>query len=327
MKQLLSKLLKKERKDGKYKSFVDFLERVKCERVNKKCIESLIKAGAFDELEKDYNRFDLLANYESIIDSIANDRRGNIANQVNLFDTISNSVDAVKHTILKTGTVPTKREMLDMEKEMTGLYVSGHPLDEYMEKLIKISTITTSELLEASEMDNTEESESISHEKYDGKDATMCGLITNLKKIFTKSNRQMAFSEFEDMYGSIEAVFFPTVYEKNMNLINSDKVVEIKGKISFKENEKPKILVDTIKELGVYSKLFVKIMCDEAEEQSKINELFEVLKTSEGETPVYVYFSNRDELKMLARNWWINPTDNFMDKIFERFGKDNVKLV
>ncbi len=324
----IEQITEERKKNGKYKNFVDFLERVQSERVNKKCIESLIKAGAFDELEKEYNRYDLLANYESIIDSINTERRGNIANQVNLFDTVITSQDVVKHVILKTGTVPTKRELLDMEKEMTGLYVSGHPLDEYMEKIQKISTITTTELLVASEMANSEEeTDAISNEKYDGKEATMCGLITNLKKIFTKSNRQMAFSEFEDIYGSIEAVFFPTVYEKNINLICSDKVVEIKGKISFKENEKPKILVDKIKELGVYTKLFVKIACDQTEEQGKINELFEVLKTSEGEIPVYVYFKNRDELKMLARNWWVSPTDGFMENIYERFGRENIKLI
>jgi len=217
--------------------------------------------------------------------------------------------------------------MLDMEKEMTGLYVSGHPLDDYMERISKLATITTAELLEtASETDEQEVDEN-STEKYDGEEVVMCGLITNLKKIFTKNNRQMAFSEFEDVYGSIEAVFFPNVYEKNSSLITSEKVVELKGKISFKENEKPKILVDTIKELGTYSKLFVKIKCDEPEEQIKTKELFDFLKGNEGEIPVYVYFENREDLKMLSRNWWVNPTDEFVQNLLRHFGNENVKLV
>ncbi len=323
----IEQITEERKKNGKYKSFVDFLERVQNERVNKKCIESLIKAGAFDELEKEYNRYDLLANYESIIDSIANERRGNIANQVNLFDAIAGTVEVAKHNILRTGTVPTKREMLDMEKEMTGLYVSGHPLDDYMEKISKLATITTAELLEAANVTEEQEIETNSTEKHDGKEVVMCGLITNLKKIFTKNNRQMAFSEFEDVYGSIEAVFFPNVYEKNSSLITSEKVVELKGKISFKENEKPKILVDTIKELGVYSKLFIKIKCDETEEQIKTKELFDLLKGSEGEIPVYVYFENREDLKMLARNWWVSPTEGVMQNLSRHFGNENVKLV
>ena len=323
----IEQITEERKKNGKYKNFVDFLERVQSERVNKKCIESLIKAGAFDELEKEYNRYDLLANYESIIDSIVSERRGNIANQVNLFDAIANTQDVEKHAILKTGTVPTKREMLDMEKEMTGLYVSGHPLDDYIQRIQKVSTITTSELLEVSNIENSEVDENTENTKYDGKEVTMCGLITNLKKIYTKSNRQMAFAEFEDIYGSIEAVFFPNVYEKNVNLISSDKVLELKGKISFKENEKPKILVNTIKELGTYSKLFIKINCEFKHEQTKVNELFEVLKGNEGEIPVYIFFENREELKMLSRNWWIFPSDEFIQNITRKFGNENVKLV
>ena len=105
------------------------------------------------------------------------------------------------------------------------------------------------------------------------------------------------------------------------------KVVELKGKISFKENEKPKILVDTIKELGTYSKLFVKIKCDEEEEPMKTKELFELLKGNEGEIPVYVYFENREDLKMLSRNWWISPTETFVQNISRHFGNENVKLV
>lgn len=328
MNLLLNKLPKKERKNGKYKDFVDFLERVQSERVNKKCIESLIKAGAFDELEEKYNRYDLLANYESIMDSISNERRGNIANQVNLFDAVASSGQEVqKHVILKTGTVPTKRELLDMEKEMTGLYVSGHPLDEYVTQIQKIATITTADLLESGDAEEQGEQINNNEINLDGKEAVMCGLVTNLKKIFTKSNRQMAFSEFEDIYGSIEAVFFPTVYEKNANIINSNKVVEVKGKISFKENEKPKILVNSIKELGKYTKLFVKIICDEQEEVENTNKLFEILKEEPGEIPVYVYFSNREDLKMLSRNWWILPTENIITKLENSFGKENVKLV
>ena len=323
----IEQITEERKKNGKYKNFVDFLERVQSERVNKKCIESLIKAGAFDELEKEYNRYDLLANYESIIDSIASERRGNIANQVNLFDAIASVQDVVKHTILKTGTVPTKREMLDMEKEMTGLYVSGHPLDDYIQRVQKVSTITTVELLDASNIENSDVEENTENTKYDGKEVTMCGLITNLKKIYTKSNRQMAFGEFEDIYGSIEAVFFPNIYEKNASLISSDKVLELKGKISFKENEKPKILVSTIKELGTYNKLFIKINCELNEEQAMVNELFKMLKGNEGEIPVYIFFENREELKMLSRNWWIFPSDDFIQNITRKFGNENVKLV
>ena len=320
-----------ERKvNGKYKNFVDFLERVQGERVNKKCIESLIKAGAFDELEKEYNRFDLLANFEPIIDSIINERRSNLKNQINLFDAVVEDNENVeKHSILKTGTVPSKREMLDMEREMTGLYVSGHPLDEFMEQIQKSATITTKELnQELSIEDEQEQLEELNNnENFDGKQVTMCGLVTNLKKIFTKSNRQMAFSDFEDIYGSIEAVFFPNIYEKNVNLIASDKVVEVTGKISLKENEKAKILVDTIKELGKNTKLYIKIQDEDVDKAQELNKLFEVLKDKEGDIPVYVYFEQDKDLKMLSRQWWIEPSEQNILKLKNIYGEDNIKLV
>ena len=326
----IEQITEERKKNGKYKNFVDFLERVQGERVNKKCIESLIKAGAFDELETGYNRFDLLANYEGIIDSISNERKSNIVNQMNLFDTVSiENTATIKHIMTKTGTVPTRKELLDMEKEMTGLYVSGHPLDEYIEQIQKKSTVTCKELNGDTALEDDMDNELLEgiNVDYDGKEVTMCGIISNLKKIYTKSNRQMAFSDFEDIYGSIEAVYFPNIYEKNVNIISSDKVVEVKGKISLKENEKPKILIDTIKELGKYSKLYIKFIEDDINPNVAIEELIETIKPNSGEVPVYVYFEQKDELKMLARQWWVKITDELIPKLEDKYGKENIKVI
>jgi len=192
-----------------------------------------------------------------------------------------------------------------------------------VDKIEAVATIKSIELLQAAEKSSEESEEDTDFTKYDGKEAIMCGLITNLKKIYTKSNRQMAFSEFEDLYGSIEAVFFPTIYEKNVSLIDSAKVVELKGKISFKENEKPKILVDTIKELGVYSKLFVKIVDDNEQNTKK---LLDIIKENEGEIPVYIYYESEDKLKLVPREKWITTSDDIINKLKSVFGDKNVKL-
>ena len=323
----IDQIVEERKKNGKYKSFVDFLERIESERVNKKCIESLIKAGAFDELEQDYTRYDLLTSFEGIIDSIQNERRTNIKNQVSLFDAISDTQDDIKkHTITKTVAVPTKKDILDMEKEMTGLYISGHPLDEYIPIIEKRATMKAIDLLENQ---TTDEFEEVSDAKInlDGTEVVMCGLVTNLKKIYTKSNRQMAFSDFEDTTGSIEAVFFPTIYEKNVNLINSDKPLELRGKVSFKENEKPKILVDTVKELEDSSKLYIKLMCSEDDEKAEIEKVFSIIKQSEGSIPVYIYLNEKNELKMLSRQWWVTVSEELISKLQNEFGKENIKLV
>lgn len=323
--------LTKERKTGgKYKSFVDFLERVSGEKINKKCIECLIKAGAFDELEPNYTRYDLLENYEGIMDSISSEKKNNIANQINLFasPTIEQSV---KHEIKKSNRIPTKKELLDMEKEMMGLYVSGHPLDEFAEKISKVAPVTTKDLNteivdENSEETNIYNAPSIS---YDGKEVVMCGLLTNIKKIYTKSNRQMAFSEFEDMYGSIETVFFPAIYDKYSRVIEENKVMEVRGKINLKENEKPKILIETIKEMTNETKLFIKI--EEAEEEEKqeiIKEVMNLIKGYTGDTKVYIYFEDSNDLKLLSNEWNVDSkNEELNNKLIEAFGKENIKYV
>ena len=320
----ISQITEERKRKGKYKSFIDFLERIEKERINKDCIEALIKAGAFDELEKGYTRYDLLASFEDIMSSIANERRLNIKNQINLFD-ISSDENAIKHSISKVDAVPSKSDLLNMEKEMTGLYISGHPLDEYYAQIEKASSIKAIELLSISESDNEEDEEA--RQNLDGKDAVMCGMITNINKIFTKSNRQMAFADFEDITGSIEAVFFPTVYEKNTSIINSNSPLVLKGKINFKENEKPKILVNEVNKLEKYTKLYIKLLCNKEEEKARMDKVIDIVKDYLGEIPVYVYIEKRKELKLLARQWWISPNANLMETLEEVFGKDNVKLI
>jgi len=322
----IEQITEERKKNGKYTSFIDFLERVQGERVNKKCIESLIKAGAFDELETEYNRYDLLASYECLIDSISNERKTCGINQVNMFDAFNvEETGCCKRGILRTGTIPSKRELLDMEKEMMGLYVSGHPLDEYVDLIQKKDVATTKDInVKIGDDEEEDVGDNLTNINYDGKEVTMCGLITNIKRIFTKSNRQMAFSDFEDMYGAIEAVFFPNVYEKQSSLISSDKVVEVKGKISIKENEKSKILVETIKELKNEEKLYIKLPTND---KTKTDKVLEIIKGYEGETPVYVYFEDTKELTRLARQWWVTASPELITMLTNTFGLGNVKIV
>lgn len=330
----------KERKaNGKYKSLVDFLERIQDDKINKKCVECLIKAGAFDELEPNYNRVDLLESYEKIIDSMANERKNNIKEQLNMFNIGGLASEEIKYEIKRTGYNLTKKEILDMEKEMMGLYVSGHPLDEHMEEVLKNSTITTKELNDSVSISQVNEdiAESLVVEveleetnnaiNYDGRDVVMCGIITSLKKIFTKNNRQMAFGVFEDIYGSIEIVFFPTVYERLSEIIQSDKVVEVSGKISMKENEKPKILVNTIKEMGKYTKLFVKIVEEIEEKNNVVKSLTNIVQDFPGNTPVYIFFEEEEDLKMLSKKWWVDVNDSLVEKLKDEFGAENIKVV
>jgi DNA polymerase III subunit alpha len=179
-------ILNIRKETGKFKSFLDFVERVSGENVNKKCIESLIRAGCFDELDSNLTRQDLLESFEIVIDNINKNTRNNFKNQLNIFETIEE--ENINISIPKSKRILTKKELLDMEKEMIGIYVSGHPLDDYIEYIEKNSNVNTI-LLNAN----------IDENNYDGKDIIICGIIENIKNIFTKRNDHMCFAELYDI--------------------------------------------------------------------------------------------------------------------------------
>ncbi len=319
-------IVKERKQNGKYLGFIDFLKRVESEKVNKKCIESLIKAGAFDEIEPKYTRRDLLENFENIIESINSERRNNIKNQVNIFDTIADSKEenTVSLSIKKSNNEITKKEMLDMEKEMMGLYISGHPLDEYMKEIKKISTVSTKDLESEEDSIDTIERNELA-KKYDGTDQTICVIVSSMKQIYTKNNKLMAFLLIEDLYGSMEAVIFPTVYDKYGKDLKVGEVFELKGKISLKEGEKAKILVNSIRKLGKYSKIYIKVS-GEVNEKEILDKVISNVIVTDGNVPIYIYFEEKDELKLLSKKWWTEIDDSLIENLTNVFGKSNVKL-
>lgn len=323
--------------NGKYTSLVDFLKRISSEKVNKKCVESLIKAGAFDELEPNFTRYEMLENFEAIMDSISNEKRNNMANQINLFNIGSEETKHADLTIRKNGRGITAKEMLDMEKEMMGLYVSGNPLDDFARQIAVLSTVTSKELNESVVAMNSSDTEDLVNEvvivSYDNRQVVMAGMITGIKKIFTKSNRQMCFGEFTDLHGSIELIAFPNIYERYTEILKEDKIVCIEGKISIKEGEKPKIIIEKIKELendnkDKASKVYIKIQnVEENEEIIELNKVLESVKENLGDIPVYVYFEKTGHVNKLARKWWVDANDELKEKLCMVYGVDNVKFI
>ncbi len=226
-------LIVKERKErGEYKSFTDFCERISGEAVNKKCIESLIKAGAFDEFGK--NRATLIASYEGILDTIGNATKKNIQGQVSIFD-IGSKDENLEENKYSYKELPElqEKELLSLEKEMLGIYISGHPLDKYIDAIKKVATINTLK------MQNQEENQ-------DGKIVKYAGIITAIKKKYTKKNTLMAFLTVEDLYGSTEIIAFDSCYARDMVNIVEDNIVLVEGRLSVREDEEPKIVANRI---------------------------------------------------------------------------------
>ncbi|MDF2865463.1 MAG: DNA-directed polymerase PolC [Clostridia bacterium] len=319
----ISDIISIRQREGKFKNFIDFCEKVSGENVNKKCIESLIKAGCFDETEKDLNRIDLLEGFEIVIDNINSNRRRNYANQVNLFETVEESSNI---TIPKSKRNVTKKEILDMEKEIIGLYVSGHPLDEYSEYISKNSNITTKDLIVPEQQnDESEESISVNIVNYDSKQVIICGIIDSSKIIYTKNNDQMMFAEMSDMYGSIEIILFPGVFSKFSRSLEAGNVVKVKGKVSIKENEKTKILVSDVEKISKNPNIYIKMPKDKFDlEENVISFVDELSNEYYGSTPVYLFYEGTNKLKLLNRSYWLNDGEDVINELKSRLGEENI---
>ena len=244
---VVDSIVAEREKNGPYVSFTDFCERIQDEAVNRKCVESLIKAGAFDSFGQ--TRSTLLSSFETIIDTIQDSARRNFKGQVSMFDldSMDNSdKEELKYTFIERKEFEDK-ELLSMEKEMLGIYLSGHPLDKIREQIVNLTNIDTMKMLEIKEeLDSTGNTS-----KYkDGQIVKYAGIISSIKKKYTKSNKLMAFATIEDLYGSAEIIIFESAYQNAANLLVTDNIVLVEGRLSIREDEDVKIVAREIKELS-----------------------------------------------------------------------------
>ena len=280
--QAVDNIVAEREKNGNYKDFTDFCERIYGESVNKKCIESLIKAGAFDNLGK--TRATLIASFEGIIDMIADAKNRDYAGQVTMFD-MGSQDDEMQKMKYNYTELPeySEKEMLSMEKEMLGIYISGHPLEKYKSLIEKVANVNILQLKQANEMlgngeaqgqklnssqtdivenmiaseqnevdrqfaeketNNSSQNKTISIK--DGMRVRLVAIIDKVKKKFTKNNKIMAFVTVEDLYGSCEVIVFESCYNNCSNLLLEESVVVIDGRISMKEDADASIIANSI---------------------------------------------------------------------------------
>ena len=231
-------VISERERNGEFESFTDFCERIQSGTVNRKCIECLIKAGCFDEMNQ--TRATLLASYERILDTINNQGRNSMANQVTMFDLVQPE-ETVKYqyTVLKE---LDERELLAQEKEMIGIYISGHPLEKIKDAIQRQTNINSIQIKDL----NGENAGKFK----DGQNVKYAGTITSVKKKYTKRNTIMAFVTVEDLYGSAEIVVFDSVFSRCDNILVEENIVLVEGRLSIKEDEDARIIVQNIKEFS-----------------------------------------------------------------------------
>ena len=240
----IDSIVEERKKNGEYKSFTDFCERIKNDSINKKCIESLIKAGVFDSLGM--TRATLLASFEKIVDTVNSSGRNVLENQVSMFDIIPevNISESSKYSFEEKPEMDMK-ELLFLEKEMLGIYVSGHPLDKYRELIEQQTTANSLDFLTASEEINISGNTNLFK---DNQEVLYAGIISKIKKKYTKKNTIMAFVTVEDLYGSTEIILFDNAYSKYSNILIEDNVILVQGRMSIREDEPIKIVASRISE-------------------------------------------------------------------------------
>ncbi|MBQ0042942.1 MAG: DNA polymerase III subunit alpha [Lachnospiraceae bacterium] len=303
---------------GPFKNFRDFLERMcaSSRDVNKRAVENFIKAGALDSLGGTRKQF--MCSYVRIMDSFAHDKKNNMAGQMSIFDLVSEEVKEEMEEKLPDVGEYEKDLLLSFEKEVLGVYVSGHPLQQFESVWTKHITRKTTDFVIDEETDECAVS--------DNESVTVGGMIADKTIKYTKTGKAMAFVNLEDLVGTVEVIVFPKDYEKNAALLNQDAKVFIKGHASTEEGKNAKVICEKITSFDdIPRKLWIRFEDMAAYEKSDA-QLMDILRTSEGHDEVVIYINATKQMKSLPRNWRVGANAELIARLEETFGKESVKL-
>lgn len=318
---MIEAIAQARRDKGEFISFADFCQKVESRDLNKRAVESLIKCGAFDCLG--LYRAQLLAAYERIVEGVNQNRRRNIQGQIGLFDLKEESGITLKEDILPDVKEFDEKIKLNLEKEVLGLYVSGHPLSQYEAELESFVSVYSNELLELK--DHPEEAD-----LKDGSRVRIGGMVVDRVTKTTKTNQMMAFITVEDPYGTIECIVFPKVFTRSMTLLEKDTPILLEGTLNFREEETPKVLVNKIAPL-VKSQLNGKIkplrLIIETEEQLPLIEKIKpTLLQNQGNVPVYIYLKFKNKKLRAPRALWVSPNEALINSLKNQMGEEYVRV-
>lgn len=308
-----------ERQKEDFKSLYDFCERMYGKDISKRAIENLVKCGAFDGLGA--NRKQMLMSLDTICEKVDNRKKNNLEGQIGFFDTLPQlkKEDEIKFPEVEEFTI---NEILKLEKEIAGMYLSGHPMAEYNDIAKRAGCIKISEIL------------SLDSKIEDGQKVKILAIISKVKLKTTKNNTMMAFVDIEDISASTEIVAFSTVFDRYGNLLREENIVLITAKVVKRENEEPRIICEKLEECneavtnlkgekkksgnnGLYIR--VKNKNSYEYERSKI-----LLSIFEGRTPVYYFFEDDKKLTMAPQSMWVSLNDVLIQELKYQLGEKNV---
>ena len=313
---VINALVEEREVKGEYRSLKDFIERL-TGTVNKRAIENFIKAGALDCLEG--NRRQKMLVYSQIVDSIAQEKKNSFAGQMSLFDLVSDE-EKKEYEIRMPDVEEYDKEMvLAFEKDVLGIYLSGHPLERYrniMEKMISAKTT-----------DFQPDEESGIPKVYDGQKVIIGGMITEKTIKYTRNNKVMAFLTVEDLLGTVEIVVFPRDYEKWQSMLNEDARVFVQGRVNAEDDKPSKLILEKVRAFeDMPQELWIQFK-DKAEYAEKEQELLETLKGYAGVSAVVIYLKDVNAMKRLPAGYHARISDSLTGELRKKYGESNVKVV
>ena len=309
-------IVREREEHGEYTSLKTFIER-NIDQINKRVVENLIKAGALDCLEG--NRNQKMTVYTQIIDSINQDKKHTMAGQLSLFD-IAPEEDKKEFEIRMPQTAEYPKEtILTFEKEVLGIYLSGHPLERYRNMMEKMISAKTS--------DFQPDDETGIPEVYDNQKVIVGGMITDKTIKYTKNNKVMAFLTVEDLVGTVEVVVFPRDYEKCQMFLNEDARLFIQGRVSAEDDKASKLILEKVRLFDdMPRELWLQF--ESREEYAKAETgLVDDLMESRGNSTVVIYLKDVKAMKKLPPAYQVHIEDSWLERMCKKYGSSNVKIV
>lgn len=302
---------------GPFTTLKDFITRLSGREVNKRTIENFIKAGALDGLEG--NRRQKMMIYGSLLDALNQEKKTTMAGQMTLFD-IAPEEDKAEYEIKLPDVEEYDKEvLLGFEKEVLGIYISGHPLEEYMERLKKNTNAVTTDFVLDEETGTLKVS--------DGTKVRIGGMITDKVIKYTKNNKAMAFITLEDLVGTVEIIIFPKDYERYAKYLENDAKVFVEGRVTAEEDRNGKLICEKIISFDEVKRELWLQFPSKSDFEEKEGALYGKMMDADGSEHVVIYLAAEKQMKRLPENRNVAITKELLEELGNFLGKDNVKVV
>ena len=316
----IQKIVAEREMNGAFKSFSDFIVRMTGKDINKRAVEGMIMCGAFDSLG--IKRSQLMRVFENAIDNEANSQRGNLNGQMTLFDEdVSEEIDFPDIEEFD------KRTILKMEKQTIGMYLSGNPMGEYKDKIKSITKYNIGSILDSVEKNEDGSYKIAKGGIQDGETVKICAIISSRKNKTTRNNSQMAFLKLEDEYGSIEVLVFPKILTQFSNILQEENIIVAQGKVSIREDEEPKLLLERAVSLDMVNPpakketVFIRMNTKNSE---NFNLYREVALKYPGNGNVCLFFEDTRNSLSASDNMKLMLSEEAVNELKRRFGEENV---